>query len=301
MYKKLIIASVIFLLVAMMSCNLPFFSQQNFQIFKQPEKTLTAMFAVFPSATVSLPTEEATEEAQPTVTPEPATPAPTYTVSGLERTGQRVTAKYLTSPPVIDGDWGDWKDLTTAYPAAYVTFGFGNWENSNDLEPSFVLGWDDTYLYVAVKVHDDKYVQNSTGQFIYKGDSFEILMDTNLMSDFYTDFLSSDDYQLGISPGKGSTSGPKEAYLWYPKSQKGSCTSDVTVASTGGDGLYRVEAKIPWNIFGISPYEGMRVGFALSVSDNDNAAANVQQSLTSNVATRRLTNPTTWGELQLIK
>jgi hypothetical protein len=43
----------------------------------------------------------------------------------------------------------------------------------------------------------------------------------------------------------------------------------------------------------------MRYGFAFAVSDNDNPNANEQQSMISNVPDRRLTNPTTWGNLVL--
>jgi hypothetical protein len=305
MYKRITIIPVLCLLIAILACNLPFSNQEVFQVFKHPEQTLTAMFAVLPSAMVELPVGESAE-IQPTGTSEPAIPTetpliPTPTFSGLERTGQRVTAKYLVSAPTIDGNWQEWRNLTVVYPAAYVVYGWGNWQNADDLQASFILGWDNTYLYVAVEVKDDKYVQNSTAELIYKGDSLEIQMDVNLAADFYSDSLSSDDYQLGITPGKGSTSGAKEAYLWYPESQMDSHTSEVTTASTGGDGLYRVEVKIPWSIFGISPYEGMRVGFALSVSDNDNAAVNAQQSMVSNIATRMRGDPTTWGELMLIK
>ncbi|HEY60123.1 MAG TPA: hypothetical protein G4N92_05510 [Anaerolineae bacterium] len=302
MYKRITIIPVLCLLIAILACNFPFSTQEVFQVFKHPEQTLTAMFAVLPSATVELPVEES-GEIQPTGTSEPAeTPLiPTPTISGLERTGQRVTAKYLVSAPTIDGNWQEWRNLTVVYPSAYVVYGWGNWQNADDMQASFILGWDNTYLYVAVEVEDDKYVQNSTAEYIYKGDSLEIQMDINLAADFYTDSLSSDDYQLGIAPGKGSTSGVKEAYLWYPESQMGSRTSAVTIASIGGDGEYRVEVKIPWSVFGISPHEGMRVGFALSVSDNDNAAMNVQQSMVSNIITRMRGDPTTWGELMLIK
>jgi len=53
------------------------------------------------------------------------------------------------------------------------------------LQGSYRLGWDEDYLYVAVKVLDDQYVQNASGQDIYKGDSIELLIDTYLQDDFY--------------------------------------------------------------------------------------------------------------------
>jgi len=37
-----------------------------------------------------------------------------------------------------------------------------------------------------------------------------------------------------------------------------------------GDG-YLVEAAIPWSVLGVTPYGGLSMGFALSISDNDAA------------------------------
>jgi hypothetical protein len=56
---------------------------------------------------------------------------------------------------------------------------------------------------------------------------------------------------------------------------------------------------IPWTVFGVTAEAGDRFGFALSVSDNDLTGAPVQQSMVSNVSSRTLTNPTTWGTLIL--
>jgi len=48
---------------------------------------------------------------------------------------------------------------------------------------------------------DDVFVQNQTGELIFKGDSLELLFDTNLAADSHSVLANSDDYQLGISPG----------------------------------------------------------------------------------------------------
>jgi hypothetical protein len=51
----------------------------------------------------------------------------------------------------------------------------------------------------------------------------------------------------------------------------------------------------------MAPVSGNHYGFALSVNDNDDPNKNVQQSMVSNVPGRHLTDPTTWGDLQLVK
>jgi len=267
-----------------------------------------------PSATSTqvVPTETSTNTLIPydpnaTPTPPPtipsgyhsATPKPFYskTPTGpapTARSSGSVTAIQFT--PSMDGDWSDWPNAET--PASYVVFGSTNWGNSNDLNSSFRAAYDGNYLYIAAKVIDDVYSQNNTGNNLYLGDSLEILMDTNLAGDYYTKGINTDDYQLGISAGKGSIDGPKEAYLWYPKEKKGT-VQQVSIASRAISGGYEVEVAIPWSIFGISPTAGQHFGFAFSVSDNDNLNKNVQESMVSNVSTRKFLNPTTWGDLTL--
>jgi hypothetical protein len=68
-----------------------------------------------------------------------------------------------------------------------------------------------------------------------------------------------------------------------------------------GEGIWRVEAAIPWSILGVSPADEMHLGFAVSVSDNDAGGENLQQSMVSSAAARSLVDPTTWGDLTLQK
>lgn len=250
-----------------------------------------AATATQPAATAtSAPTQAAS-----TNTPRPT--VPTATVPSV-RPRSPVVAKFLSTPPTLDGDWSEWKDLTTEYSATNVVFGQNNWTGEDDLAGSFHVGWDNNNLYIAVKVRDDQYVQNATGENIFQGDSIEILLDTKVRDDYFYDALSPDDFQLGISPGRPDVNGTKEAYLWFPRSVAGT-KSNIQIASRLENGIYRVEAAIPWSLFEVTPAADMHLGFALSISDNDNTGANVQQTMVSNVAGRSLTNPTTWGDLKL--
>ena len=304
------------LIGSMLACNFPL-------MVSQPETgetnlTLTALYALDESATTTAPLT-ATATLQPTMTttmtftptetptptptnteiPPTATETPTSTATpnaAPSRPSTQVVANYISSAPDIDGEWGDWD--TTAYPMKNVVYGAGNWNGSDDLEGSYKIAWDYTYLYVAVKVIDDVYKQGANGYDLYKGDSIEILLDTNLYDDFYYNVLSPDDYQLGISGGKPDVHGEREAYLWFPTSLAGTKTK-VKIGSVQSDGLYRVEAAIPWTIFGVNPYFGLHMGFAISVSDNDDTSQNIQQTMISNVSNRHLTQPMTWGELTL--
>lgn len=251
------------------------------------------------SAPTAIPTVAITPILQqPTATRRPPV-VPTNTSAPV---GRRTvfTANYLSSAPTIDGDWGEWKTLTKEYPANHITYGGGNWVNEDDLSSSFHVGWDEDNLYIAMKVRDDVYVQNASGENIYLGDSLEILLDTKLQDDFYYSQLSADDFQLGINPGRPTPGDTREAYLWFPSSVVGKRTN-VSIGALRETGVYRVELAIPWNVFETTPSDGKRFGFMLSASDNDDGDDDVQQTMVSSSAGRRLTDPTTWGELRLVK
>ncbi|HEC61527.1 MAG TPA: hypothetical protein ENI27_04665, partial [bacterium] len=215
-----------------------------------------------------------------------------------KRSGASMDAGYMNNPPSIDGNLADWT-LNSAN-VSKVVYGGEKWDSAGDLSGSVMVGWDEDNIYLGAKVIDNRYVQNSTGVDLFLGDSLEILLDTNVSGDFYQKSLSGDDYQLGISPGNPSVGSNYEAYLWYPRSRAGS-RAQVNIAAIAVADGYTVEVAIPWSVFNVSPGEGQHFGFAFSISDNDNLSINNQQSMVSSIPTRKLTDPTTWGDLTLIK
>jgi len=123
--------------------------------------------------------------------------------------------------PTIDGNLSEWGTLPNAINQ--VVYGPHNWIGAGDNSATYAVGWDANKLYLAAYVKDDVFVQNQTGESIFKGDSLELLFDTNLAADSHSVLANSDDYQLGISPG-GLTSGNNpapQAYLWLPAPHKG--------------------------------------------------------------------------------
>jgi hypothetical protein len=249
-----------------------------------------------PPTNTPLPTNTPfpTNTAIPTATPTSLPPTPTFTSTQLARVSSEAAS--LSTPPTIDGTWSEW--TTTQYPLKNVVFGKANWSGSSDLQASYRVGWDSKYLYLAVKVIDDKYVQNATGANLYKGDSIELLLSISPNSDSSSLGLTAADYQIGISPGRPDVGQNMEAYLWYPRAKAGSLSNVAIGAVPMADG-YRIEFAIPWSVFGITPVKGQVLGFAVSVSDNDNSSQDVQQTLISSAPHRDLTDPTTWGLLTL--
>jgi len=209
-----------------------------------------------------------------------------------------VKAYYTAVAPSIDGDWTDWS--APEMPARFVVVGGQHRSGVSDLDASFKLAWDENYLYVAVKMRDDLYVQNARIDQLYKGDSIEILFDSEFYNDFDNTTLNNDDYQIGINPGHGSPKGPKEAYVWYPSNQAGP-REDIDIATIRSRGITRIEVGIPWTTFNVVPETGAHYGFALGVSDNDDQVRDQQQTFLSNIRKRVLSNPTTWGDLTLMQ
>ena len=263
--------------------------------------TATSQPTAIPSETVA-PTTPATATAvPPTSTPVPPTATskpPTATLDTSHRAGTSFQAQLLSKAPVINGDWTDFPQRD--YTAQLVVFGKQNWTGSDDLSGSFRVAWDKNYLYIAAKVRDDVYVQNATGVELFKGDSLEILVDTNISGDFFVQQTNSDDYQLGISPGRPDVNGTREAWLWQPTNVAGT-RSQVKIAATrnASEHLTRYEAAIPWSLLGVTPKSGMHFGFVLSISDNDNTEKNEQQTMISSDRFRDLFDPTSWNDLVL--
>lgn len=259
-----------------------------------PTLTSVALTEAAQVTDTPLPTATSTHTPFPTTT-RTSTPAPTITPTPPSRSGPMVYAAYLSPAPNIDGSLGDWEGEWTT--ANNVVYGKANRQDAADLSAQFKVGWDRNYLYLAVKVTDDIYVQEASKEELFLGDSLEVLLDTNLGADFKSEALSSDDYQLGIS-GQDLVKDDGEAYLWYPEGSVGS-KSKVIIQARPIDEGYRVEVAIPWGVLGMTPASGMHYGFAFSVSDNDNPGSKEQHSMISNVAERELTDPTTWGNLIL--
>ena len=331
-------------LAILTGCTLPGFSTPTPFSFPTPDKTMTALFeptqvAPATSASSSSSSEDgektATPKTVPTSTPKltetedssiTETPEVAKTIEvtyggPAVRSGPSVSAKYMESGNAIDGDLAGWTPPIQKV-ITEVVYGKDNWTGSLDASGSVVIGWNEDYLFIGVRVKDSKYVQEGVKEQIYLGDSIEILFDRYVSADYYLHAMSADDYQIGISPGQGgivtcsinsgktasmslisppTTCDPSipQAYMWFPKTEAGKKTEIKVGAIKGAEG-YQVEIKIPWSLIGVTnPSEGDHYGFAISISDNDLAGTLKQQTVVSNVPGRFYADPTTWGDLYL--
>jgi hypothetical protein len=254
-----------------------------------------------PSTTVIENTPVATQPpiVVPSATTAPSTPFQpatlTATLAPLSRNNGELVVAARAETRTIDGNSNDWGELPRS--ANNIVFRSENWTGASDLSARFSAAWNTDFLFIFVQVTDDAHVQTQTGELLFRGDSVEILFDANLRQDFNNPDLTADDAQLGLSPG-ALNGDAASSYLWFPATRKG-LPSGVQVAALRTDLGYNLEAAIPWNVLGAQPAAGERYGFALSISDNDAANSAAQETMSSSVPARRLTDPTTWGTLEL--
>jgi len=331
--RHIIVAVIVITILT--GCTLPGFSTPTPFSFPTPDKTMTALFEPTQEAPATSASSEggektSTPKAVATSTPKPTatgeldltktpqvseTPASTeVTFEGPDvRSGPSISADYLDKNLNIDGDLYEW-DAPIQKVINYAVFGADKWSDAEDCSGTVVAAWDEDYLYIGVRVKDEKYVQEAKKEQIYLGDSIEILFDRYVSADYSLHTMSADDYQLGISPGQygistcmiingkvatGCTPQPPQAYLWFPKVDAGKKT-EVKIGSLESGKGYQVEFKIPWSLLGVAyPSSGDHYGFAISINDNDLAGKLKQQTVVSNVPGRFYSDPTTWGDLYL--
>jgi hypothetical protein len=263
--------------------------------------SMTATRLITKAGQADLPTPTKTTTLRPTITQtitvtQTSGSTPTFPSNSLVRSGAPVFATFLSHPPVIDGSLDDWDQ--TPFRITAVTYGQEHFTGAEDISSMAMVAWDEQFLYLGLRIVDDRYVQVASGNTLYKGDSIEVMIDTDLSSDFNDSKTDTDDYHLGMSLGADLNSPAN--YLWQPTTHEGV----VEGLSLAGDRVYDgyiLEAAVPWKGFHLTPTSGAVYGFCLSVSDNDQAGARVQETMVSSAANRELYNPTSWGNLYIIR
>jgi hypothetical protein len=196
MNRKYLLIALCSLMLALVACNFPFIASPTPFVFPTPDFTMTAVFnptvtsppVIFPTQTSppawlsptptqidQLPSPTSTE------TPPPPTPTPTTTATPTvsyagpdQRPKFSMQAYYLDQKPTIDGSLEEW-DLDRVRIES-VVFGKSNYDGIEDVSGRAMIGWDSKRLYIGIRVLDDKYVQNSKGENLYKGDSLDFLL-----------------------------------------------------------------------------------------------------------------------------
>lgn len=207
-----------------------------------------------------------------------------YLRQGLPREGLAVQAVQASSPPVIDGDLGEWSatqplSVTTT---ANILRGAAGWGGpASDAFIGFVM-WDDQNLYVAARVLSPTHHQTETGPSVWKGDAYWIYLNPHRDRSTVEDKLT-----LAQTP-----QGPQ---VWNWKTS--SYLPGAKLAWKQGDGFYTYEAALPWKSLGVDQAQpGVEMGLELgrgccgsgfqdlSGTDPDTAANLVKMNLVSRLS-----------------
>lgn len=243
-----------------------------------------------PTITLAPPTATATTGPTPTPGPPTATPA---TLINLD-------VARLAFTPTLDGDLTEWAYVVPRITTSYITERLDSWDGSMDVEAIWQLGWDEQYLYAAVCVHDNLYVQTDEAKFAYFGDSLELQLDTELDAD-YGPQVSPDDFQYVISAGNFADL-PAGAFRFQGDTAGSMNDAPGTQARAAAQRTaegYNLEFAIPWSDLGVRPQTGLRLGIALSVNDNDTPGSRQQELMLSHISSRLWLDPSSWGVLTL--
>lgn len=245
-------------------------------------------------------------------TPTP-TPSPTPTVIAILPTP--TATPYAPSPTgmQIDGNADDWVLVNRQNRGQWLAFDTIVYDQQcskrypyaarerADLDARFLFTHDDAYLYVAFAVEDDGFV-GYTGRDLnfFQSDAPQLLLDLDLDGDANTTRVNEDDKQIDFRVGiEEPGDSPAMAFWDLGPGRAQSRLLDAPVAAVATETGYFLEAAIPWDVLGVKPVAGLRLGAAVSVSDNDTPGTNVQECMISAAPERDWATPTTWGTLTL--
>lgn len=274
-------------------------------------------FSLLPPGPVNARSEPvpAVDEWPPRIeaTPPPAQPAVEPTPTPLYR-GPEVTATPPSSAGVeIDGDAGEWQKVARSTRGRWIAFDTIVFDQGcstrypyaarsrTDLRARAIFTHDDAYLYVAFVVEDDGFV-GFTDQDLrfFLSDAPQLLLDLDLAGDANSPRVNEDDKQIDFRVGiEEPGDSPAIAFWDLGPGRAVSRLLDAPVAAAATETGYFLEAAIPWEVLGIEPVSRLRLGVAVSVSDNDTPGTNSQECMISAAPERDWQNPTTWGVLTL--
>ncbi len=158
----------------------------------------------------------------------------------------------ISPPPSINGFVGDW--VGHDYYDIDKTIAGSNPNNNDDLDARFKLSWDNDNFYIFVFILDDFRIKDSPSTEAWRDDSVELLIDGG---------------------GEGTTThdaNDRRILFRYDDNNiynfEGGDTTGIEFSQHSGS-YNEIEIKLPWSFIGVSPYDGMSIGFDIHVYDDD--------------------------------
>jgi len=203
------------------------------------------------------------------------------------------------APVTADGNLSEWEGVAPVVinDKRNVIMGQDIWKGPDDISAEVYLMWDETNLYVAAKVKDDKpFINDKRGDAIWNGDSFEIAFSLDPKADPDRMAFDAADYQIGFGTGNRKEVIPQR-WSWQLKNRVEGVQSAVykPEGAQGAGGGYVVEAVVPWKSFSqdFVPAPGMKVSFNAALNDSDTKDRHTQMVLSGDE--RFYEEPCQWG------
>lgn len=180
----------------------------------------------------------------------------------------------LAKPPVIDGDAGDWKQVTAVHEIR---------DQRGEVVARFRLGWDDQACYALFNVRDDSPLKNATTaiQELFKGgDAISLCLGTS--DGTVNQRIVAGPFGSGFSVMAMRPKWPEKSPYRYFTSASGELVYEHVAELAGaqvaakavGDG-YVLELALPWKALGLTPGAGTIFTFdAQVVFSNPGGTAN---------------------------
>jgi len=176
--------------------------------------------------------------------------------------------------PVIDADlnkWRSWPGSVSYASEAQIVGGKDKWKGPKDLSGTAWTAWDKDFLYLAADVKSTQVIQRERGPNIWRGDHIEVFLDTEYKKGQSGPF-GKGQFHILLSPGNFmKTKDPFtdiscESVVFFPKDVSG---ASIKIASQRTADGYWIETGIPWEILGVSPKIGSRIGIDICLSNSD--------------------------------
>ncbi|MET0261469.1 MAG: sugar-binding protein, partial [Rariglobus sp.] len=180
-----------------------------------------------------------------------------------ERTpAQTVVMGRMQAVPVLDGQLNDWPvEVTTILlgEAAHTLPRAAKWGGARDVSGAVRVAWDESYMYFAADIADDKPLQAAaTGAEPWHGDSLELFFNTHPGEQRKTGF-----WQVALVP---PLTAEAKLVVLCPQGE----FTGVEGAAVARENGYTLECRIPWTNFPeFAPKTGAGLGFQVMVNDRD--------------------------------
>lgn len=199
----------------------------------------------------------------------------------------------MRGPVTVDGNLDEWLEMkpftqldqSNIMPPDMIVHKF--WNGNDDLSATVYLAYDESNLYFAANVADDKHFNLRTGSMIWNGDALQIGIDSNgsalSPAEGGTVGYSQNDAEIGFA----LTSSGEQVYQWFPNTgnpNKVKCR----IKRDGQHTIY--EAAIPFTSLP-NPERwgaGMVMGFSMVIlDDDDGSGAKYRLELSPGIVNRK--------------